>query len=190
MVQQRIQIQQQQNQSQTIENIEDKNTKFIGVNYINGLTENLGTLFKKYAKDKNIGYKPTKTVRHLQKSKKDPLPKMAKSNVVYSLECKGCEKVYIGQTGQKIKNRTAQHKSDQRNKHIISKNKTITGSLKHTLETGHVFKYDYPNILHIENNLRKRLTLEMLYISSHENTVNLKSDVETLDSTYAQLLHL
>lgn len=169
---------------------EPKAIKYIGVNYENKLTENIGKLFRKYSPNMNIGYRPTKTIRNTQRSKKDPIPKMCKSGVVYSLKCKGCSKVYIGQTGQKLQNRITQHKSDLRNKQkIIAKKKNSTGALQHTINTNHVFNYEQPTILGTETNWSKRLTLEMLYIVNEgENAVNLKSDIEALDSTYTQLL--
>lgn len=118
---------------------------------------------------------------------------MSKSGVIYSFRCKECNKSYIGQTGQKLKNRIAQHKSDFRNKRkIINKNKNATAALQHTINTGHTFNYDSVKILDAEINFRKRLTLEMLHIVNEgdNNAVNLKSDVESLDSTYAQLIHI
>lgn len=42
--------------------------------------------------------------------------KMEQHNVIYSIGCNNCSGQYIGQTGQKLKNRVRPHKQDQNSK--------------------------------------------------------------------------
>eukprot|EP00061_Rhincodon_typus_P000809 g12811.t1 len=46
-----------------------------------------------------VAHKSTSTLRQLLTRTKDPLPAMDKTNVIYKIPCRDCEKHYIGQTG-------------------------------------------------------------------------------------------
>ena len=39
-------------------------------------------------------------------------------NVVYLIKCTGCNKVYIGETGRRLKNRIYEHKRDCKIEHL------------------------------------------------------------------------
>ncbi|XP_011858857.1 PREDICTED: uncharacterized protein LOC105556380 [Vollenhovia emeryi] len=45
------------------------------------------------------------------KAYKDPLPKIAKKNVVYKISCKDCDASYVGQTGRLLNTRTKEHRN-------------------------------------------------------------------------------
>ena len=106
--------------------------------------------------------------------------------IVYLFGCNDCDGQYIGQTRQKLGNRLKQHKSDQRSK-TIKQNKTA--AFQHTKNTGHTFDLDNTKVLTTENHLQKRLTLESININLYKRTsINLKSDIDTLNPAYTQLL--
>lgn len=79
-----------------------------------------------------------------------------------------------------------QHKSDHKNKHIITE--TSTAAVHHSRDTGHRFNLEKPKILQTEHNYKKRTILEMVHIKNTSNTVNRKSDTQHLHSIYATLL--
>ena len=106
--------------------------------------------------------------------------------MIYSFACNDCAGVYIGQTGQKLKNRIKQHISD-RNSKTLKVNSTA--AYQHSKTLNHTFDFVNTRILTKENNLRKRLTLEAINIYLHRTeAINLKSDIDNLNPTYTQLL--
>lgn len=107
-------------------------------------------------------------------------------NTIYSINCNDCEGVYIGQSGQKLKNRIKQHKSDHTSKTIKKNN---TAAFQHSKDTAHTFDFENAKILTKEKHLQKRLTLEAISIHLNKKAINLKSDIDTLNPTYTNLLN-
>lgn len=106
-------------------------------------------------------------------------PKDKKNHVVYEIPCKDCNKVYIGQTSQYLKNRLNSHTYDKKNK---------TALTNHMMETKHNFNYEQTEILKTETNNKKRELLEMIYIQKNNNTVNSKTDTNNLNKIYYNLI--
>ena len=75
---------------------ESKPNKKIHLPYIQGASEQLRRTFNKY-NIKSTFYTPT-TLRSLLSKPKDPIPKVDRNNVIYQLDCKNCEAVYVGET--------------------------------------------------------------------------------------------
>lgn len=168
-------------------NSEQLSPKYIGVGYVHHLTEKLTKLYARYDKKLKIGYKPSKRVDRIVKNDGIVTPVMEKHNVVYSIQCKNCDGVYIGQTGQKLKNRIRQHKADMKAKHIKINS---TGAVQHSINTGHAFDFERTKVLETQPNMSKRLVIEALYINKcREKSVNLKSDMDNMNPVYTQLLH-
>lgn len=105
---------------------------------------------------------------------------------MYKINCQHCDAVYIGQTGQHLKNRMYQHITDYKNKHLITDNSTAAQI--HSRNTGHPFQYEKPIILATENNYRKRAIKEMIHIKLNQKAINKKSDTEHLHPIYATLI--
>lgn len=59
-----------------------------------------------------IGLLYVKTTCSLFFRLKDDIPPSDKSNIVYGIPCLDCQKCYIGQTKQQLKNRTRQNEYD------------------------------------------------------------------------------
>lgn len=147
---------------------------------INNLTGKLRNIFK----DENvkIAVRNQKTVRNLYSRLKDPIPTLLKSNVVYEIECKDCDKKYIGQTSQWLKSRITLHKSDTRKHHERCALST------HAFTLDHRVNYEDVNVLQMERNYRKRLILEMIEINKQDNVINKKTDTNKLSTIYKYLL--
>lgn len=165
--------------NQTIEEENKEIRRYLPCTYVKGFSESLRKLVKHCDSKIGIGFKPQKTMKQIYPAKKDKIPKLSKSGLVYSIACKGCEKSYIGQTKCKLKNRMAQHKNDNKNKYAIAAAKqNKTSAVHHSLLTGHIFDYDNPQILCMERNLNRRLTKEMALIKKEEGkVVNLKTEL-------------
>ena len=78
--------------------------------YIKGLSESISRIFKKH--NISTAMRPHKTLRNILVHPKDKQPKEDKAEVIYSIPCKNCNKVYVGETGRKFGTRLAEHKKD------------------------------------------------------------------------------
>lgn len=97
------------------------------------------------------------------KSTKDRVPKIEKSNLIYSINCENCNKIYIGQTRQYLKKK-------RHYQHQYSVDKTDVSSTalaRHAHENKHTFNFNDTKMIGYENNQRKRDILEMYYIKKH-----------------------
>ena len=86
--------------------------------------------------------------------------------LVYEVNCKECEKVYIGETGRCIKNRLVEHKADIRG----AKDKNAI--VRHVLEWDH--EVDWGNVKLVEKNVDdwfKRRVMEGLWINRKKESI-------------------
>ena len=93
----------------TKEVIEEKSkeNKKINLPYIQGPSEQLRKTFNKY-NIKTTFYTPA-TLRSFLSKPIDPIPKEDRNNVIYQLNCKDCEAVYVGETKRSLNIRTNEH---------------------------------------------------------------------------------
>ena len=103
---------------------------------------NIGIIIKKH---KTIGQEFSQKMKG-----RDP----KKTGVVYSIECKNCDKMYVGQTGQDIETRVNQHKETLKSKQVKSSG--------HSNKVKHTFNFEEPYILVYYCNERKREIKETL----------------------------
>lgn len=174
-------------ETQTSRQIENQNTTTSRVHIasypnVNNLTKKLKNIFK----DENvkIAVYNQKTVKNLYSRIKDPIPTPLKSNVVYEIECLGCDRSYIGQTSQCVKNRIAIHKSD------ITKYKERCALAIHAHNLDHRVDFGSVKVLKSEPNYHKRLIHEMIHINKTEKVINKKTDTNNLSSIYSYLLEI
>ena len=151
--------------------------------YVRNLSEKLRGIIREKIPNVQITFKSNNTIgKHFFTKVKDKTLKENKSGVVYKIECKDCDKCYIGQTKNKLKTRLSKHKSD------VKTNKDLATELSsHSLREGHVFDFDSTKILSIENNDKKRSFLEMWHIKKHK-TVNKRTDIEGLSNIYSNIM--
>ena len=94
-------------QTRKVTEEESKPNKKINLPYIQGASEQLRRTFNKY-NIKTTFYTPA-TLRSLLSKPKDPIPKEDRNNVIYQLDCKDCEAVYVGETKRTLNIRTNEH---------------------------------------------------------------------------------
>lgn len=116
---------------------------------------------------------------------KPKTPSELQSNLIYQVNCSQCNKIYIGQTKQLLKNRLNQHKLA-----ISQHKKNNTALSNHALENFHTFDFKNTKIIHKENNISKRLFLEMCYIKNNDKTINYQTDIENLSVVYNDILKI
>ncbi|KAI4465023.1 pdz and lim domain protein zasp [Holotrichia oblita] len=149
--------------------------------YINNLSDTIKHELKK--SDIHITFIPTNN-RHLFTNLKTPIKHGNQSNVVYKLDCKDCNKCYIGQTKQYLKKRIYNHQ------YTVTHNVTAETALsKHSKDRRHNFDFRNTKILRKENNYKKRSIYKMIYIKKDENAVNFRTDIDHLSVIYNNLIH-
>lgn len=150
--------------------------------YIKNLTCHIVKLC--YQENLKISQYNTLKLNMLFSKIKDVTPHLHKSNVVYKIPCKDCDKCYIGQTVQWLNTRLVQHKSD------CNVNKLNCALTKHSFQFKHIFDFDNTKILEIERNYKSRIFLEMVHINKTANSINFRTDIQKLSSIYSYLLSL
>ena len=112
---------------------------------------------------------------------KSKTPKFKQTDVIYSIPCNDCDKIYIGQT--------TQHLSDRINGHKYAKNPTALTN--HRKNEKHDFDYNNTQILAIEKKQKKREILEMIYIQKNiEKSINHRTDIKNFSSIYFPILNI
>ncbi|XP_078590228.1 uncharacterized protein LOC144870038 [Branchiostoma floridae x Branchiostoma japonicum] len=92
---------------------EQKSKGMIIIPYVKGITETLERIFRKHAIATAV--KPKTTLRNLLVHPKDRLEDSSKTDCVYKIPCKSCDKVYIGETGRTFNTRLEEHKKEAQN---------------------------------------------------------------------------
>lgn len=156
--------------------------------YIPDLSESVKKIFADQMDHTQISFRSGKTIKECFTKLKDRTPKELRSDLIYKIACKGndketCSSIYIGTTGQYLKNRISNHRCD-----LKGNNSNRTALSTHCALLNHVPDFDNATILHEENNYFKRMTLEALYIQTTPNTINKKTDTDNISTTYCALL--
>lgn len=161
--------------------------KYCKFPYISNLSDKLNFLFNKNS-DSNckLVFYNIKTTNTLFSRLKDKTLPSEESNLIYKIDCKNCEKCYIGQTKQFLQKRLKQHEYDCK---ITNCNKLEKTALAlHHFTDNHQFDFKNAKILDKEINFTKRNLSEMIYITLHNNTTNMRSDTLGLSSVYKGIL--
>ena len=120
---------------------ESKLNKKINLPYIQGASEQLRRTFNKY-NIKTTFYTPA-TLRSLLSKLKDLIPK---NNVIYPLDCKDCEAVYVGETKRTLNIRTNDHIS------AIKSASQRSHTAEHCWKYNHDFDWNNKRVLDFEKN--------------------------------------
>ena len=99
-----------------------------------------------------------------------------KQGTVYKINCKNCDKFYIGETGRNLSTRLSEH-----NYAIKSKNQ-YNALFIHYLTTGHHMDINNALTLFNCNSYHKRLLIESLIIkNTYDDNINLIKDSDNID---------
>lgn len=182
IIQRRLEIlEKRQNSSDNNNNTYNQNHQFAYKNilvlpYVKNLSEQL----KRYFKKLNIRtvFKGSNNISGLFSKIKDSDEPLNRSNLIYEIPCKTCNKKYIGQMEQLLKNRIAGHKCPTNS----------TALRDHMLEFDHAFDYENVKILEYEKTTFKREFKEMIQIAKNKECVNKRTDVNNLSRIYRNIL--
>ncbi|XP_062711065.1 uncharacterized protein LOC134289085 [Aedes albopictus] len=155
------------------------------------LTRTISNILKKDYNNVKIATRNIKTTKTLLKPVKDPIPPLDQNNVIYSIPCNDCNNVYIGMTTNHLKRRICGHRSDI-NKLVnqaSDNTQAKTALTQHITTEQHTFNLDNTKIVDRTFRSTALPMLEMCHIQNTPNTVNYRTDVDGLNTTYAGILH-
>ncbi|XP_062710829.1 uncharacterized protein LOC134288912 [Aedes albopictus] len=168
--------------------------------YIPSLSERISKILKKDYPNVVIATRQIRTIKTIHTKVKFPTSKEDKSNIIYKIPCNNCESCYIGMTKNSLRKRLAGHKSNinklekmlnenHTNTALTALAETTTALIKHCIQSQHKFDLDRTEIIDHSNKTTTLPFLEMCHITNTNHTVNKRTDVEGLNTTYAALLH-
>ncbi|GAA57554.1 hypothetical protein CLF_112885 [Clonorchis sinensis] len=142
--------------------------------YIKNTAEMTARLLRQH--NITVAYKPAHTLRKTLSRPKGKLDPMTRNNVIYRIQCKDCDKRYIGQTGRKLSTRIHEHKlaTERRDQFsLISVHKD---------QEGHEFDWSGVHILGQARTKKEREFIEAWY--STKGSINKHIEI---DPIYQQL---
>ncbi|GAA57503.1 hypothetical protein CLF_112815 [Clonorchis sinensis] len=92
----------------TIDETAQNTSKRFTPPYTKNTAEMTATVLRQH--NTTVTYKPANTLRRTLSRPKGKLDPMTKNNVIYRIQCKDCDKRYIGQTVRKLSTRIHEHK--------------------------------------------------------------------------------
>ena len=149
----------------------------IVISYISGFSEAVRRVLATV--NVRVTFRPHNTLSQQLVRLKDPTPTMQTSNVVYSIPCRTCSKVYVGETGRLLGVRIQEHKSAV--KHAKMEESAVA---EHVWVDKHQMDFQSVTVLAHEPNLQRRLALESWYIR-RSSTINREAGF--LPSIYSSL---
>ena len=128
----------------------------------------------------STAFKPHQTLRQLLVAPKDKASDEEKSGVVYRYPCKGCDKVYIGETKRSLGDRIKEHcAKTTSNQSALAEHSKNTG---HELDTGNV------TVLCREDRLIPRKVREAIFIKKELKPTLNRDGGRELSKIYDSLL--
>ncbi|KYM97837.1 hypothetical protein ALC62_11470 [Cyphomyrmex costatus] len=164
-------------------NIIRKNINWLIIPYIKGFSERFNNIVN--GLNHKISFYSINKLNDYIKVQKDSIPHDTKMNVIYKIKCNDCDATYVGQTKRKLITRVNEHRN-----HIRRNTSSKSVITDHRLDHSHEFNWNNVNILDCESFYHKRLISEMLYIKTQSNGLNLKTDTDGLDRSYADILDI
>ncbi|XP_062700559.1 uncharacterized protein LOC134284948 [Aedes albopictus] len=168
--------------------------------YVAGLSECIIHILNRDYNNITIACRQTKTIQRFHTPVKDPISMLDRSRVVYKIPCSNCKQCYIGMTNNRLQTRLYGHKTHinklNRLKELgYSKTDTDmitlrerTALIEHCIDHDHMFNLGQVTVLDRSNHTNTLAFLEMCHITNTPHTVNHRTDVSGLNSTYAAIL--
>ncbi|XP_055543585.1 uncharacterized protein LOC129729127 [Wyeomyia smithii] len=171
--------------------------------YVQNLCSRLTKLFRTDLPNTTLATRNERTVGAMFTNMKDKLAAENQHNVIYRISCGNCKAFYVGLTTTQLKKRLSNHRSNinkleqllnqehtrDTNTHEIAHLKEKTALLQHSIDSNHRFNLEKTIILDHHRRPSALPILEVCHIMNTEHTVNKRTDVDCLSSTYAGILH-
>ena len=169
---------------------------FTTLPYVKGITEKVQRSLTKY--NIKTAVKPYNTLRRSLVHPKDRIETLEKCNVVYKINCKTCNKSYIGETGRKLSTRISEHRKDSqqvqdkiftrraRQDSLATTNKSAITD--HVASNNCIIDWEDVTILDNEKDKSKRWIKEAIHIRKNGNNINRDSGNHDLSRLWDNIL--
>ncbi|XP_062701071.1 uncharacterized protein LOC134285069 [Aedes albopictus] len=170
--------------------------------YIPALSQKIINILAKDYPNLTITTKQNRVIKSLHTQVKQPIIRDDVSNTIYKIPCSNCECCYIGMTTNTLRKRLAGHRSNvNRLDKLINDNntnteiaktsliETTTALIQHCVEQNHRFDLERTQIIDHSYKQSTLPFLEMCHITNTDHTVNKRTDIDRLSTTYAAVLH-
>ncbi|XP_072051726.1 uncharacterized protein [Amphiura filiformis] len=166
--------------------------------YIEGRSEKLQRIFWKHRIA--TAMKPHNTLKSLLVHPKDKRDPNETCEVVYRVDCKGCDKMYVGETGRAFATRLKEHQKDaekitsNRNYTRAKRKESLTEQNKsaitdHISQENHVINWEGAKIIDKDSNQHTRKIREAIWIRrGGEKTMNRDIGMYSLDHVNDSLI--
>ncbi|XP_062705195.1 uncharacterized protein LOC134287418 [Aedes albopictus] len=170
--------------------------------YVPALSQRITKILAKDYPNIAIATKQNRVIKNLHTHVKHPVNKDDVSNIIYKIPCNDCASCYIGMTSNTLRRRLTGHraninkleklKNDNNTNTEIAKAsliETTTALIQHCIEQDHRFDLEHTQI--VDHSYKKSTLpfLEMCHITNTDHTVNKRTDIDKLSTTYAAVLH-
>lgn len=145
-------------------NVENERQPLIILPYVQGMSERISNVLKRH--NITVAHKPVKTLSSVFRKPKDKLDRDCTTCVVYKVNCKDCDAVYIGQTSRSLKTRIREHS------HAIAKSDKNSLLVQHHLQTKHNIDLDDVKIIDRCDKWSQRLILEAWHSMREPTSIN------------------
>ena len=155
------------NENSSVNNANNKTepSGFAVIPYVKGTSEPIKRILGKY--NVKTALKPYKTLGQIFPKPKDKLEKEQMKGAIYSIPCRDCEQVYIGQTKRQFGTRLKEHKSA-----LSAKRITNSALADHSFKTSHKIEWNNASIISCNPHYHQRICLEAWHINSMDYAIN------------------
>ena len=151
--------------------------------YQKGVSEKIANKSKQF-NIKLVNTKGKTLGKLLNVQKKEEGETSNQAGVVYRVNCKNCDKFYIGETRRTIEKRMKEHKNGAN-----GVQEKVSGLSQHLRQTNHEANFDEVKVLHKERDYKKRKFKEALEIKKYKsNLLNKKDEIQILSNVWENLL--
>lgn len=160
-----------------------RTNNFAALSYVPVASEVITKQLQYFVPDVKLASKPVNKNQRFFTNTKSRLQKEDKNGCIYQIPCGDCDKVYIGETKQKLGVRLSQHRND------VRAQKDATALASHAREEEHEYNFDECRILARERNKTRLQIQEVNHIICNDHRAcNFKTDSSHINPTYYCLL--
>ena len=134
----------------------------VSLPYVKGISEPIRRILSRV--DIRAAFRTKTTIRSMLNSVKPSHSPLDKTGVVYSIPCKDCDKVYVGETGRTLNVRRREHC-----RHSTNGRTDSSAVAAHAHSSLHDIDWENSSVLEFEDNFYKRKVKEALLIRRHHN---------------------
>ncbi len=160
--------------------LKEKTTRSVVIPYVKGLSERISRVLRPF--QFSTFYKPINKISTILGLPKDPIKNENVCGVVYQVNCRDCEKQYIGQTTNSLATRLKQHRAACQ--HLQVEKSALA---EHAVTNDHAIDWANAKVVHRETRWRHRLFAEAIHTKQRGSIAMNRADMN-LPPVYLSVL--